>query len=174
MRFGVVSCCSDVPPSFPAGHRVDSARRVHQVQLPSLQAPAVSVSLGIIPHRAPGSDLPGPWAFPRRHRGLGWTPDPQFERTGDEVGTEMLQYPPSPKKTTQQWGGGADTLLSSVSPCLRKVLPTHGQDREAFPGWPWALTAVFPSPAASCPPDVTTLSCSTSRMTGARTTWKLG
>lgn len=51
---------------------------------------------------------------------------------------------PQSHKTPWQWDGGANTLLSSLSPCLRKVLPTRGQDREAFPGWPWALTAVSP------------------------------
>lgn len=54
--------------------------------------------------------------------------------------------PPQSSKTPWQWDGGADTLLSSLSPWLRRTLPTHRQDREAFPGWPWALTAVSPCP----------------------------
>lgn len=172
MGFGVASRCSDTPPSFPAGHRVDGAGRVHQVQLSSVQAPAVSVSLGIIPHRAPGSDLPGPWAFPKRHVGLGWTPDPQIEGTDDEVGTGMLQYPPVPKNSAVGWGSRRPPQLFV---CLPQEGFTHAWTGQGgFPRLALGSDRCVPSPAASCPPDVTTSSCSTSRMTGARTTWKLG
>lgn len=124
-------------------------------------------------HGVAGSGLPGPWSLPRRHVGLGWTPDPWFEGAADEVGTGMSQCPPDPAKPLSS-GTGEQTPPSAPCPRAlgRVTLPWAGQG--GFPRLALGSDRCVPSPAASCPPGVTTSSCSTSRTTGARTTWKLG
>lgn len=115
-------------------------------------------------HAGAASDLPGPCSFPKRHVGLGWTPDPWFEGAADEM------------MTTKALSTG---MGSRHPPQLPVSLPQEGfthpwAGQGGFPRLALGSDSCVPSPAASCPPDVTTLSCCTSRMTGARTTWKLG
>lgn len=95
-------------------------------------------------HGVAGSGLPGPWSLPRRHV-WGWA-GPQIRGLKGQLtrwGRGCPSVRPIPQ-TPSAVGRGSRHPPRLPVPLPQEGLPRRGQGREAFPGWPWALTTASP------------------------------